>query len=173
MEELYYFVLHFHCFISFAVTVDGNLVWPTTQTTLMAQGGTSLLPSAEKTNFLRLIALLIDGGTLALKTQFDLHFPPVTLSQDLQASVNYQILRKLTKKRILTSPQSKLLFPPAGKTPESSEFDLSLLSCLVQVLPAFQQQNSPVWKTSVAPATTDKSLAADVKRLRCLRNEVS
>ena len=138
----------------------------------MAYAGAGLLSSEEKTNFLRLASLLIDGGTLALKTQFDLKFPPVSLSQDLQSPGNHQLLLQLKKKKILTAAQFELLFPPAGIVADSSKFDVSLLSCLIQSVPAFHQQNSPIWKQRGLPAPTDVTLAADVKRLRCLRNQV-
>lgn len=140
----------------------------------MATGGVPLLPSKEKTNFLRLVALIIDGGTLSLKTQFDAKFPPQTLSQDLQAHGNYLILLQLKNKKHLTQAQFNLLFPPNPLVvTKSSDFDVSLFTCLIQNLPAFQQQNSPIWKRHGPPAPTDISLAADVKRLRILRNYVS
>lgn len=139
---------------------------------VMATGSDPLLPSKEKTNFLRLTALVIDGGTLALKTQFDAKFPPLNLGQDLQAHGNVQVLSGLKNKRILTQAQFSLLFPPPPKNTDSTDFDVCLFSCLIQNLPAFQQQNSPVWKQLGPPAPTDFTLAADVKRLRYLRNFV-
>lgn len=139
----------------------------------MATGGAVLLPSNEKTNFLRLAALIIDGGTLALKTQFDAAFPPQTLGQDLQAHGNFNILLQLKNQRILTQAQFNLLFPPPATFVASSDFDVCLFTCLIQNLPAFHQQNSPVWAQKGPPAPTDLSLAADVKRLRHLRNKVS
>lgn len=138
----------------------------------MATGGAVLLPSNEKTNFLRLAALIIDGGTLALKTQFDAAFPPQTLGQDLQAHGNFNILLQLKNQRILTQAQFNLLFPPPATFVASSDFDVCLFTCLIQNLPAFHQQNSPVWAQKGPPAPTDLSLAADVKRLRHLRNKV-
>lgn len=138
----------------------------------MATGSDPMLPSKEKTNFLRLTALVIDGGTLALKTQFDAKFPPLNLGQDLQAHGNVQVLSGLKNKRILTQAQFSLLFPPPPKNTDSTDFDVCLFSCLIQNLPAFQQQNSPVWKQLGPPAPTDFTLAADVKRLRYLRNFV-
>ena len=138
----------------------------------MAVAGASLLPCKEKTNFLRLAALLIDGGALALKTQFDAIFPPLNLGQDLQAHGNFQILFGFKNKRIINQAQFDLLFPPPNKVTDSSDFDVSLFSCLIQNLPAFGQHTSLVWKQPGPPAPNDFSLAAEVKRLRYLRNYV-
>ena len=138
----------------------------------MATGGAGLLPTKEKTNYLRFAALVIDGGALALKTQFDLQFPPQSLGQDLQSHGNFQILNNLKHKKILKNDQFDLLFPPPPKIADSSDFDVSLFSCLIQNLPVFNQHTSPVWKQPGPPAHTDLSLAADVKRLRLLRNQV-
>ena len=138
----------------------------------MATGGARLLPTKEKTNYLRFAALLIDGGALALKTQFDLQFPPQSLGQDLQSHGNFQILNNLKHKTILTNDQFDLLFPPPPKIADSSDFDVSLFSCLIRNLPVFNQHTSPVWKQPGPPLLTDLSLAADVKRLRLLRNQV-
>ena len=138
----------------------------------MATGGAELLPTKEKTNYLRLALLVIDGGGLALKTQFDLQFPSQSLGQDLQSHGNYQILNDLKRRKILKKDQFDLLFPPPPEIADSSDFDVSLLSCLIQNLPVFNQHTSPVWKQPGPPAPTDLSLAADVKRLRLLRNQV-
>ena len=138
----------------------------------MATGGAELLPTKEKTNYLRLAALVIDGGGLALKTQFDLQFPPQSLGQDLQSHGNFRILNNLKHKKILKNDQFDLLFPPPPKIADSSDFDVSLFSCLIQNLPVFNQHTSPVWKQPGPPLPTDLSLGADVKRLRLLRNQV-
>ena len=138
--------------------------------------------SKENANFLRLAALVIDGGKYALKTQFDMKFPANTLAQDLRAPGNFQILQRLGnpprgKRRILMQAQFDLLFPhlatpPSTKNVDSSDFDVTLLACLIQNLPAFHQINNPVWTQKGHPLCTDLSLAADVKRLRLERNEV-
>ena len=138
----------------------------------MATAGASLLPCKEKTNFLRLAALIIDGGALALKTQFDAKFPPLTLGQDLQAHGNFQILFRLKNQKYINQAQFDLLFPPPTKVADSSDFVVSLFSCLIQNLPAFGQQTSLIWKQPGPPAPNDFSLAAEVKRLRYLRNNV-
>ena len=138
----------------------------------MATAGTALLPCKEKTNFLRLAAIVIDGGALALKTQFDGVFPPPTLGQDLQNPPNFQIILRLKNKKVIKQAQYDLLIPPPNKVVDSSDFDVTLLSCLIQNLPAFGQNTSPVWAQPGPPAPTDFSLAAEVKRLRYLRNYV-
>ena len=138
--------------------------------------------SKEMSNFLRLAALIIDGGKYALKLQFDMHFPPNTLTQDLRAPGNFQILQRLGnppkgKRRILMQEQLDLLFPhlatpPSTKNVDSSDFDVTLLACLIQNLPAFHQISNPVWTQKGQPQYNDYSLAAEVKRLRLYRNEV-
>ena len=136
----------------------------------MATTGASLLPSKEKTNFLTLTALIIDGGRLALKTQFDAVFPPLNLGKDLQA--HQPLVYSLKIKGIICQPQYSLLYPPSPTVADSSNFDVTLLACLIQSLPVFGQNTSPIWKQSGPPVLNDITLAADVKRLRILRNYV-
>ena len=130
-----------------------------------------LSTAAEKrANFLRLSALVIDGGALALKTQFDAVFPPQSLTLDLQT--NKTILINLSKRRVLSRDQLDLLLPAPPVIADSSKFDVCLFACLIQNLPAFGQQNSPVWGQKWLPPPGDHSLAADVQRLRFIRNQV-
>ena len=124
----------------------------------------------QRAKFLRLAALVIDGGALALKTQFDGVFPPHSLTQDLQT--NKKILKNLGRGRVLKRAQLDLLLPAPPVNADSSTFDVCLFACLIQNLPAFGQQNSPVWGLKGLPPSIDKSLAADVQRLRFIRNQV-
>ena len=131
----------------------------------------SLSTDAEKrANFLRLSALVIDGGALALKTRFDAIFPPHILTQDLQT--NKTLLNNLGKRRILSRVQLDLLLPAPPTKADSSNFDVCLFASLIQNLPAFGQQCTPVWGHKGLPPPTDLSLAADVQRLRFIRNQV-
>ena len=148
-------------------------IYPSHVSGVMAAAGASVLPCKEKTNFFRLAALIIDGGTLALRTQFDAVFPPLTLGQDLQNQTNFPTILRLKNTKVIKQAQYDLLIPPPNKVVDSSDFDVTLLSCLIQNLQAFGQNTSPVWKQPGPPAPTDFSLAAEVKRLRYLRNNVS
>lgn len=114
--------------------------------------------------FLRLAALVIDGGTLALKTRFDMEFPPRTLRNDLQDPNNFLILKELRRKRTLRQEQYNLLFPAHPIQADSSNFDISLFACLIQNLPAFNQITSVVWNQHGPPHPQDLTLAADVQR---------
>ena len=127
--------------------------------------------AAEKrANFLRLAALVIDGGALALKTQFDAIFSPHSLTQDLQ--IQKKILKNLGRVRVLSRFQLDLLLPAPPVNADSSKFDVCLFACLIQNLPVFGQKHSPVWGQRGLPPPVDQSLAADVQRLRFMRNQV-
>lgn len=83
----------------------------------------------EKANFARLVRLLIDKGTEALRITVDARHPPAKLPAVLNA--NKTSLLKL-KPRIINSTQWDLLFPPSGDPPNSKNFDVTLLTVLLR-----------------------------------------
>ena len=119
----------------------------------------------EKANFTRLSRLLVDKGTEALRNTFDAIHPPTALPSAL-ALANKSLLR--LKFRIINDYQWKLLYPPSGNPPDSKTFDLQLLNILLRNISDFA---SPATGWDVMPLDTDRSIAANIVRIKMYRNE--
>ena len=118
----------------------------------------------EKANFTRLSRLLVDKGTEALRNTFDAIHPPANL-QAVLAGKRASLLR--LKPRIISNPQWDLLFPPSGNPPDSKTFDVTLLTVLLRNICGLP---STGW--AAMPADTDRSMQANILRLKFLRNEI-
>ena len=118
----------------------------------------------ERANFSRLSRLLVDKGTEALRSAFDNVHSPTNLSAVLAA--NRKSLSRL-KPRVINDSQWDLLFPPSGNPPDSKTFDVTLLTVLFRNICGLP---STGW--IVMPLDTDRSLQANVTRIKLLRNEV-
>ncbi|CAB4008298.1 Hypothetical predicted protein [Paramuricea clavata] len=119
----------------------------------------------EKANFTRLSRLLVNKGTEALRNTFDAVHPPANLQAVLAA--NRASLLKL-KFRVINNPQWDLLFPPpSGNPPNSKTFDVTLLTVLFRNICGLP---STGW--SAMPPDTDRSMQANIVRLKFLRNEI-
>ena len=127
-----------------------------------------LASSVEKTNGAKLIGLLIDGGTFALKKTFDHHHPPNRLVQDL--NTNYSILENLFYEKILDGHQWDKLFPPNGVAPDSNTFDITLLFLLLTTICGLRAPRSG-WHNK--PNPRNKSLEANIARIKFYRNKLS
>ena len=92
---------------------------------MAAASPSPLASSVEKTNGAKLSRLLIDGGTMVLRTIFNRYHPPTNLLANL--NTNYHTLNNLLKRRVLHKPQWDLLFPPGGAIPDSNTFDITLV----------------------------------------------
>ncbi|XP_048582593.1 LOW QUALITY PROTEIN: protein NLRC3 [Nematostella vectensis] len=121
---------------------------------------------SHRENFLRLLQLLIEGGTTALRTYFDAIHPPATLAGVLAAK--HSQLQNLYKKGIINSSQWPLLYPPSGN-PDSKLFDITLLTMLLRNICGILTPTDPFWSTY--PPDTDNSDKAHLVRIRMLRNE--
>ena len=121
----------------------------------------------EKTNGTRLARLLIDVGTHVLRKFLHSIYPPETLENVLKKNrVRLQILKT---KKVIFDHQWENLFPPLGDPPDSSTFDITLLQLLIRevcYLPA------PLTGWHKMPAEDDESLAANITRIKCFRNEL-
>ena len=127
-----------------------------------------LASSVEKTNGAKLIGLLIDGGTFALKKTFDRYHPPNRLVQDL--NTNYSILESLFYEKILDGHQWDKLFPPSGVAPDSNTFDITLLFLLLTTICGLRAPRSG-WHNKPNPRI--KSLEANIARIKFYRNKLS
>ncbi|XP_028407205.1 uncharacterized protein LOC114529589 isoform X2 [Dendronephthya gigantea] len=118
----------------------------------------------EKANFSMLSRLLVDKGTEALRITFDTINSPVRLPGVLAAKK--ATLQRL-KPRVINKSQWDLLFPPSGNPPDSKTFDVTLLTVLLRNICGFP---STGW--DVMPPDTDRSMQANIARIKCYRNEV-
>ena len=134
---------------------------------MAAAAPSPLASSEEKTNGAKLSRLLIDGGTTVLRIAFDSYHPPANLAADLNA--NYRTLNNLLRRRVLRKAQWDQLFPPAGATPDSKTFDITLLFLLLTNICGLTSPPSG-WHTK--PPTSDTSREANLARIKYFRNEL-
>ena len=134
---------------------------------MAASAPSPLVSSTEKTNGAKLSRLLIDGGTTVLKMVFDSHHSPANLAMDLTA--NYPKLCNLLKRRVLHKPQWDKLFPPGGSTPDSNNFDITLLFLLLTEICGLSPPPSGWHKK---PPLSDTTLEANLARIKFFRNEL-
>lgn len=124
-----------------------------------------LRSTGEKDNFHRLARLLISGGTSLLREVFDTLCPPSQLLTTLISPAT----EKLLKKAKLTKAQWECLYPSPGVYGTSTDFDITLLARLLRTI---CNLTPPSAGWDISPSNTDHSLAADIVRIRLLRNSV-
>ena len=130
-----------------------------------------LASSVEKTNGNKLSRLLIDGGTTILRSVFDHYHPPANLTANLSSKHIYSVLTKLRKRNILNGSQwDKLFPPPGGGTPNSKNFDITLLFLLLTNICGLSPPPSCSWHKM--PPVSDTSFEANLARMKYYRNEL-
>ena len=134
---------------------------------MAAASPSPLVSSVEKTNGTKLSRLLIDGGTMVLRTIFDSYHPPANLLANFNA--NYHTLNNLLRRRVLHKPQWDLLFPPGGAIPDSNTFDITLLFVLLTSICGLSPPPSG-WHTK--PLPSDISFEANLARVKFFRNKL-
>ena len=129
-----------------------------------------LASSVEKTNGNKLSRLLIDGGTTVLRNIFDSHHPPANLAANLCSKHIHPILTRLRHRNILNGVQWDKLFPPlGGGTPNSINFDITLLFFLLRNICGLSPPRSG-WDKM--PPASDTSREANLARMKYYRNEL-
>ena len=118
-----------------------------------------------KANFNRICQLLIDKGSDALRRALHVKHPASTLAAALHS--HRKTLQKL-RYSVINPPQWRLLYPATG-SPDSNDFDITLLTILLRHICGFP---SPAIGWKVMPPTTDTSISADILRIKIFRNEV-
>ena len=128
-----------------------------------------LASSVEKTNGNKLSRLLIDGGTTVLRNIFDSHHPPANLAVNLSSRHIHSILTRLRHRNILNGSQwDKLFPPPGGGTPNSINFDITLLFLLLTNICGLSPPPSGSWHKM--PPASDTSREANLARMKYYRN---
>ena len=118
-----------------------------------------------KANYSRICQLLIDKGGIALRRALHEVHPPSTLATVLNA--NKATLQKI-RKRVIKASQWDLLFPASG-SPDSNNFDITLLTILLRNICALP---SPATGWDVMPPPSETSISADIARIKILRNQI-
>ncbi|CAB4004259.1 E3 ubiquitin- ligase DZIP3 [Paramuricea clavata] len=136
---------------------------------------TSILGSSdEKTNGFKLMRLIMDAGTEALRNAFRKIHPgnlQVVLSctcSRLTTSCNKYILSKLrSHPKIINDDQWNKLYPPSSNPPNINDFDITLLSILLRNVCGL---HPPCSGWDKMPNVLDHSVQADIVRIKLFRN---
>ena len=127
-------------------------------------------PSTKGTsNYAKLCRLLVEIGSHVLREIFDRVCPPENLHGALTNPTNHAKLQTLRKKRVLSTSQWCKLYPVVKSSVSSGNFDSSLLLFLLRnifglTIPASGWNNLPL--------VTDTTPAADITRIKILRDRV-
>ena len=124
--------------------------------------------SEEKTNGLRLVRLLVDGGTAILRKFLYSVYPPENLQVVLKK--NEAKLQRLKSKGVIFANQWEMLFPPSGDPPNAEVFDITLLHLLLRNI-CYLTAPSTGWHEM--PPHDDDSPKANIVRIKCYRNDLS
>ena len=119
----------------------------------------------EKSNGFKLMRLIIDGGTEALRNQFKTIYPG---NLQVVLSCHRLILSSLKTKRIITPHQWDQLYPTTGNPPNLGDFDITLLCILLRNICGLPP---PSLGWDKMPSVRDLSIQADIVRIRLFRNE--
>ena len=127
----------------------------------------ALTGSPETTNGAKLRRLLVDGGTPALRKNFDRCHPPKNLRKSLK-KYRDKIEVDFTQK-YLTRKQKEWLFPSDGSDPDSKNFDISLLFYLLSTICDLE---APGGNWNFKPHKNNRTLPAQLVRIKLHRNEL-
>ena len=125
--------------------------------------------SDEKTNSFKLMRLIVDGGTEALRNAF-WRYQGGSVNLQVVLLRNQHILFKLTTRRkIINDDQWNELYPPSGNPPNINNFDITLLSILLRNICGLSPPKSSGWDDM--PSVADTSDEANVVRIKLFRNK--
>lgn len=125
----------------------------------------TLRSTKEKANFQRLTRLLMYGGIQLLRENFDSCHPPADLPLKL---ADPAIQAKLRTAKLLP-PEWRILYPSPGVFGKSSDFDITLTFRLLRTICGL---TAPSTGWNSLPANTDRSIEADLVRIKFFRNSV-
>lgn len=137
----------------------------------MAGVNPSVATKKETTNYSRLCRLLVDVCSQALRDTFDGIHAPANLHTVLASQSVHNTLQALFKgkKRILNPAQWCKLYPAIASSVSSATFDITLLMVLLRNICNLKP---PVTGWGNLPSEEDKSLEADIVRIKYFRNTV-
>ncbi len=135
----------------------------------MASAAPFVPSTKEATNYERLCRLLVDVGSQVLKETFDRVRPPGSLHTVLADPVVHAKLQSLRKKRVLSTPQWRRLYPVIKSSVSSRDFDPTLLVVLLRNICSLVPPSTG-WDN--LPLVTDTTLEADIVRIKFYRNTI-
>ena len=135
----------------------------------MASAAPTSPSTKETTNYARLCRLLVAVGSQVLRDTFDKIHPPGSLGTVLSSSSVHCTLKSLRKKRVLTPLQWDRLYPMDKTSVSSQGFDITLLMVLLRSISGLAP---PATGWDKLPPQADKTLEADIVRLKYHRNTV-
>lgn len=122
------------------------------------------MATEEEDNYVR-VALLLNGvSSRAVRVYFDQEFAPSCLERTLRQGRN--TLTDLKKWRVINQKQWNLLFPGIGRTPDSTSFDISLMTILLKKLASIAVPDH-------LPVDTDSSVEAALGIIKYYRNHLA
>ncbi len=122
-------------------------------------------PVQCKANYSRVCQLLVDKGGDALRAALHVVHQPSTLAAALNA---YKPVLKNIRYSVINPTQWNLLYPVSG-TPDSRNFDVTLLTILLRNICGLL---SPATGWNVMPPASDTSISANIARIKIFRNDV-
>ncbi|CAC5393883.1 unnamed protein product [Mytilus coruscus] len=122
------------------------------------------LASTEEKNYLKLSLLLINISRSAIKSIFDQEFCPDTLQKEI--TKNYSKLKYLKQTKTISATQWDTLFLPKGLTLQSSNFDITLMTCLLRNLAAIDVVDHQV-------PQVDFSIGTAISTIKFYRNKIA
>ena len=128
--------------------------------------GSVLDSSEEKTNGFKLMRLIVDGGTEALRQTLT-----KCCAGNLQfvLSTHHHILLRLKINKIINQNQWDKLYPAASVPPNINDFDITLLCVLLKNICGLKSHKDRIWHN--LPNVSDHSVEADIVRVMSFRNE--
>ena len=125
--------------------------------------------STTTTNVGKLYRLLVDGGTKAVKIQLEKQFTPFPSKLVNFLKTKLDKIQELVESKILNSDQLNQLCPTDGSDPDPEKFDISLI---ILILTNFCELHPPRTGWYNMPQEKDRSLSANLVRLRLFRNKL-
>ncbi|XP_046858601.1 uncharacterized protein LOC124452051 [Xenia sp. Carnegie-2017] len=127
----------------------------------------ALRKAEEKTNWIKLMGLIVDCGGEALRITLRKQLSGTDLFNVLNDSKNYDKLLLLKDKQI-KQHQWDLLYPHPPTLPNENEFDITLLCLLLRNICGMKPSHDPIWTSVNDP--NDPSTEANITRIRLFRN---
>ncbi|XP_071181200.1 uncharacterized protein [Mytilus edulis] len=129
------------------------------------------IANKERENVARIVWLLMDAGTFALRSTFDSVHPPLNLREHLSQAHIKAVLQRLHTSNVINDKLWEMLYPLNKKNTSSQQYDSRALCILLQSICHLCPPYPNGW--GVAPLPTDSSLSADIVRLQLLHQKVA
>lgn len=123
----------------------------------------------ENVNYARLLRLLVDCGTKALRKTFERFYTPGSLEGFLARPSVFLSLQLLHSRRVLSMLHWRMLYPTPPSSPSLEDFDINLLKILLRETCYLAP---PLTGWSSLPSSVDMSLEASIVRIKYYKDWV-